>query len=213
MTTPIPKTTPESTKEAPRELFDVWYLDPPWKPGQQGGRGASQHYELMTTDEIKGLAPAIAAHCAESAVMFLWVTANTVPDGLECLKAFGFRYITNMVWAKDQLGLGNIVRGTHELLLIGVKGRPPKVAFHSQRSVLFMPRTIHSAKPVEMVHVIERLYPTGNYIELFARTRPNSRRPWAIHGLEVDSDISFLEWGYPVPSDFARQGTDGERTL
>jgi N6-adenosine-specific RNA methylase IME4 len=101
------------------------------------------------------------------------------------------------------MGLGNYIRNSHELLLIGVRGKV-KVNFRGQRSVLHFPRMEHSVKPAEMYPMIERLF-DGPYLELFARQRPNSTANWSIWGNEVDADISLAHWGYPVPSDEAKQ--------
>lgn len=195
----------------PRERFPVIYMDAPWAPGQGGSRGASGKYDLMTTDDIVGMAPAIKELAADDSVLLMWVTNNALPDGLRAMDAFGYRYITNAVWDKYYMGLGNYLRGSHELLLLGVRGKAPQVKFRSQRSLFSFPRMAHSVKPAEMYPWTERLF-DGPYLELFARARPNSRSDWAIWGNEVDSDVSLLEWGYPVPSDFARQGNDGERS-
>ena len=55
----------------------------------------------------------------DDAFLFLWVTANYLPDGLEVMRAWGFVYRTNIVWVKDKIGLGYYVRHQHELCLIG----------------------------------------------------------------------------------------------
>jgi N6-adenosine-specific RNA methylase IME4 len=192
--------------------FPVIYADPPWSRSQKGNLGAIHKYDLMTTDQIKDMAEAVAALADDDAVLLLWVTNNGLPDGLEVMKAWGFRYVTNAVWDKYYMGIGNYFRGSHELLLMGIRGKAPTFKFRGQRSTLHFPRKAHSVKPAEMYPMLEALL-DGPYCELFARARPNSRSNWAIWGNEVDSDLSLLEWGYPVPSDFARQGTDGERSL
>ena len=192
------------------ERFPLIYADPPWSPSQKGTNGAIQKYDLMTTDDIVGMGPAVQALAADDSSLLLWVTSNALPDGLAVMKAWGFRYVTNVVWDKYYMGIGNYFRGSHELLLFGVRGKAPKFKFRGQRSMLHFPRMGHLVKPAEMYPVIERVL-DGKYLELFSRARPNSKLDWAIWGNEVDSDVSLLEWGYPVPSDFARQGTDGER--
>lgn len=177
----------------------VVYGDPPWKRNQLSSRGAINHYKLMDLDAIKDMAPAIQALSADNAVLLLWATNSGLQDGLDVVKAWGFRYVGNAVWDKYQMGLGEHFRNTHELLLVGVKGRV-KAKFHGQKSVLQFSRMAHSVKPTEMVNVIERMY-DGPYLELFARRRPNSLQDWSWWGDEVDANISLAAWGYPVPSD------------
>ncbi len=204
--------TRQESSEESRKRFAVVYADPPWDIAQKGGRGASTKYDLMPLEEITAMAPAVRELSADNATLLLWVTSAALEAGMAVMKAWGFRFVTTAVWDKGHhLGLGNYFRGSHELLLHGVRGRAP-FKFHGQKSVVSFPRTQHSEKPTEMIALIERVL-DGPYLELFARARPSSLGPWAIWGNEVDSDISLLPWGYPVPSDFARQGTDGERQV
>jgi N6-adenosine-specific RNA methylase IME4 len=190
---------PSVVKIAP-SCFSVIYADPPWTFGQSGERGAASKYDLMSLDDIKAMP--IAELAADNATLLLWVTNNSLAAGLEVMRAWGFTYKTNLVWDKYYLGLGNYFRGSHEILLHGVRGRAP-FAFHSQRSVVQFPRTVHSSKPAEMIPLIERVLPGERYLELFARTRPNSFSDWSVWGNEIDSDFAIP--GYPIPSDFDEQ--------
>jgi N6-adenosine-specific RNA methylase IME4 len=200
-TTTQPK-TPEPTGGSSGP-YRVIYADPPWDIGQTGARGASRHYDLLNLDNIKGMGEAVQVLAAPDSVLLLWVTNNALPAGLAVMEAWGFRYVSNAAWDKYYMGLGNYVRNSHELLLLGIRGKvTPK--FRGQRSVLHFPRMEHSVKPAEMYPMIERLF-DGPYLELFARSRPNSQSKWSIWGNECDSDVSLAPWGYAVPSDFARQ--------
>lgn len=189
-----PNEVPETFRAAKK--FKVCYADPPWPHAQHGARGAINHYQLMTTDDI--LAMPIADLMADNSTLLLWTTNAALPDALRVMKAWGFTYKTNAVWDKYHMGLGNYFRGSHEILLHGVRGKAP-FKFHGQRSTLLFPRQDHSRKPEEMVPLIERVL-DGPYLELFARQRPNSHADWSVWGNEIDSDISIP--GYPVPSDF-----------
>ncbi len=191
-----------NTKNAvPLKRYRVIYADPPWSFQQTGPRGADRHYDLMSLDDIKGMGDAVRALASDDSVLLLWVTNAGLQDGLDTMRAWSFTYKTNAVWDKYYMGLGQIVRGSHELLLIGTKGRP-KVKFRGQRSTLHFPRMEHSVKPAEMVNVIGRLF-DGPYLELFARVRPNSLSDWDWWGNESpDSTISLAKWGYFIPADF-----------
>jgi len=196
------------TKKNPQP-FTVIYADPPWDIQQQGARGASVHYGLMSLDRIKAMP--VADLAGPDATLLLWVTNSALPAGLAVMKAWGFEYKTNAIWDKYYMGLGNYFRNNHEVLLHGVRGKAP-FKFRGQRSTFMFPRQEHSRKPAEMIALIERVLPGERYLELFARERPNSRADWSIWGDQVDSDISIA--GYPVPSDFAVQGdvdADGEK--
>jgi len=206
--------TPASRKPTPKHKFRVVYADPPWPTGQHSkARGALRHYDLMSIREIIGMGNAIKHVMAENSALFLWVTSNDLQAGLDVMAAWGYRYVTTFVWDKrPAMALGVYFRGAHEILLFGVRGKSP-FNFHAQRSIETFPRREHSAKPLGMFPLLEKLLP-GPYLELFARRRPpvrddgSARDDWAIWGNEVDSDISLLPFGYPVPSDFAEQETD-----
>ena len=161
------------------------YADPPW-PEYGGGkikRGADRHYPLMTVKEIKKLP--VQGITAENAHLYLWVTNNYLPAGLEVMQAWGFRYVTTITWAKDRIGLGQYFRGMTEHCLFGVKGKLPYKTLDGKRqqgrTLLVAPRERHSQKPVEMYDMIERVS-YGPYIELFAR---NKRAGWDSWGNEV----------------------------
>jgi N6-adenosine-specific RNA methylase IME4 len=67
-------------------------------------------------------------------------------------------------------GLGRLFRQTHELVLVGVRGKIYQhLANKSQRSVHFYPATKHSEKPEALQNMIDVMFPSGNKIELFAR--------------------------------------------
>ena len=78
----------------PNKKYKTIYADPPW-PEYGGGkikRGADRHYNLMTIKEIMSLP--IQDICAENAHLYLWVTNNYLPAGLDVMKAWGFTYKT-----------------------------------------------------------------------------------------------------------------------
>jgi len=128
--------------------FPVIYADPPWRYefAEDRGRQIENHYPTMPLDEIK----ALKVPAADDAVLFLWVTSPKLPEGLEVLAAWGFQYVTCMVWVKDRIGMGYYARQQHELLLIGKRGNLP-VPDPEDRpsSVITAPRGQHSAKPDE----------------------------------------------------------------
>ncbi len=180
----------------PQQRFHTIYADPPWleRGGGQIKRGADRHYELMSTKDIAALP--VSSIIEPDAHLWLWVTNNFLEDGLAVMRAWGFRYVSNVAWIKSkqreddeelyemglQIGLGQYIRGAHELCLFGVRGSLPyryredgKRA--QMRSVLIAPRQEHSAKPERMAKLIEEVsHP--DYIELFARQRRDGWTSW-----------------------------------
>jgi len=139
---------------------------------------------------------------------WMWVTDTFLRDGLWLLETLGFRYVRTLVWVKMsrlddttgtwagnnrpklgdlcrsvlQIGLGQYLRGSHELCLFGTMGNAmvPEPA-NRLPSVIFAERGKHSEKPDEAFKVFEQVSP-GPRVEFFARSR---RDGWGSWGNEV----------------------------
>ena len=163
------------------------YADPPWMEAGGGKikRGADRHYPLMKTRDIKGLkveTVPVRDLVDEDAHLYLWVTNNFLEDGLEVMKAWGFRYVTCITWVKDRIGLGQYFRGKTEQLLFGVRGKTMYQTLSDGKraqgvTVVEAPRERHSAKPESVRRMIERVSP-GPYLELFARKQVPGWDAW-----------------------------------
>ena len=171
---------------------DVLLADPPWNECGAGKhkRGADRYYPLMKTAEIVALEPTVREITADDCFLFLWVTNNFLPDGLEVMRAWGFDYKTNFCWVKDSIGLGFYARGQHELCLLGVRGKPPRAKRTADNwgtdvsSVHFAPKRGHSAKPESFYEIVEGF---GNRrVELFAR---RERKGWTSLGNELGVEL------------------------
>ena len=94
------------------EKFSTIVIDPPWleRGGGKIKRGADKHYNLLDTPGIVKtiIQSPIWNDVDDNAHMYLWVTNSFLPQGLEVMKSLGFRYITNIAWVKNQIGLGQI---------------------------------------------------------------------------------------------------------
>ncbi len=164
-------------------------MDPPWneRGGGQIKRGADRHYPLLKTKDM----PQVIYQSgvwkpAENCHLWVWATNNFLPDALWLIDALGFRYLTNAVWVKHRIGLGQYLRGRHELLLLAVRGSGP--AARTERkdlSTLIATRSpldrVHSAKPDESYTLIEGRS-LGPRLEMFAR---NNRVGWDSWGNEL----------------------------
>ena len=159
--------------------YSVILADPPWKyrvyDESDTAHGAARaHYQTMTIDEIKVLpvGDIVNKNCA----LFLWATMPCIPEALEVMKAWGFKYKTvAFVWVKTNkkggiwLGLGHYTRGNAELCLLGIRGKMKRKSARVSQ-VIMSPRREHSRKPDEQYGRIMELY-DGPYIELFARQK------------------------------------------
>jgi N6-adenosine-specific RNA methylase IME4 len=121
----------------------------------------------------------------------MWCPNALLPEGLEVMKAWGFKYKTNLVWYKvrkdggpDGRGVGFYFRNVTEMILFGVRGSmrtlPPG---RRQVNIISTRKREHSRKPVEAYDLIESCSP-GPYLEVFAR---KSMPGWTSWGNEVDS--------------------------
>lgn len=181
--------------------FRTILADPPWDIQQKGGRGADQHYPLMSLADIKAMP--VRDMVADDAALWLWVTNATLRDGYDVAEAWGFTVRAPLTWIKFRLGLGTYLRNTTEHVLFATRGKL-SVNFRAQPTWINAPVQDHSHKPEEQFAIIERIS-DGPYLELFARRRPPSTADWSVWGNEVDSDIAVP--GYPVPSDRTRESS------
>ena len=166
----------------PAGEYDILLADPPWEYdfAVSVSRSIGAHYPTMPTDRIKALKVPGAA----DSILFLWVPAPKLREGLEVMDAWGYGYKTHMVWVKDKIGMGYYARSKHELVLIGTRGRfAPPAPNARPASVFSSPRTKHSEKPKALHHLISRMYPGRKCIELFAREKPP--KPWEGYGVDL----------------------------
>lgn len=159
--------------------------DPPWATNQTGKLGASEHYPVMTLDEICHLPVGDLAE--PNAHLWLWVTNSNFFEAHEVFRSWGFSYRSCLTWEKPYFGLGQYLRNQTEHLLLGVRGKAP-IKFRGQPTIFKGPRQDHSHKPEEQYAIIERCS-EGPYLELFARRK--WRANWHYWGNEVDCDIRF----------------------
>jgi N6-adenosine-specific RNA methylase IME4 len=178
--------------------YQIIYADPPWSYKDKRNKhprlcgGALSHYQTMSIEEIKTMRlPEIDIN----AMLFLWVTFPCLQEGLDVIKAWGFKYKTlGFSWIKTNkkngkpfFGIGYYTKSNCEICLIGVKGKPIKQS-NAVSSVLIEPRQEHSKKPNNARDNIVKLCGDIPRIELFAREKTEG---WDVWGNEVQSDITL----------------------
>lgn len=149
--------------------YDIIYADPPWRyevwSRDTGlGRSAESHYKTMTKEEIEALP--IKELTNKDAVLFLWVTAPCLEQGLELVKKWGFKYKTiGFTWVKknkksDSLfwGMGYYTRANAEFCILATKGKPLPRLVRNIHQVVMTPVEEHSKKPAEVRERIEKLF-------------------------------------------------------
>jgi N6-adenosine-specific RNA methylase IME4 len=148
----------------PDEKFGAISADVPWKflVDSEAGmdRAADNHYPTQTIDEIMKFGEKVQSISADDCTLFLWTTIPHEAHAHEVLKAWGFTYVSQMVWVKPHPITGYWFLGQHEILLVGTKGNVVAPAPGTQwPSVLMAPAGEHSEKPAAVAEMIEAYYP------------------------------------------------------
>jgi N6-adenosine-specific RNA methylase IME4 len=162
--------------------FPTIYADPPWAYDNEASRAAAvNHYPTMTLDAI--CREPVRELAEEHAHLHLWATNGFLREAFDVIDAWGFEFKSCLVWVKDEIGMGNYWRVSHEFLLLGVRGSRT-FRDRSIPSWIQAHRTEHSRKPCVVRTLIERVSP-GPYLELYGREElPNSA--WTVYGNQVE---------------------------
>lgn len=161
--------------------------DPPWRFRTWGEhnqqKSASKHYSLMTLPDLKALPVNHLAtdHCA----LVMWAVQPMIPQALDLMSAWGFKYKTMGAWAKQSstgkkwaFGTGYMLRCAAEFFIVGTLG-DPEIGARNIRNLIVSPVREHSRKPDEMHANLERLFPAMSRCELFGRQQ---RPGWDVWG-------------------------------
>ena len=149
----------------------------------------------MTLGEICDLP--VESIATDPAHLYLWVPNALLPDGLKVMEAWGFRYVSNIVWHKvrkdggsDGRGVGFYFRNVTELLLFGVRGKNARTLGpgRSQVNMIQTRKREHSRKPDEQYSIIEECS-WGPRIELFSRGK---RKGW--HTWDNQAEVYDIGW-------------------
>lgn len=162
-----------SSGDLPDSKFRIIYADPPWQytdtMQHNDKMPAEDHYKTMPLDDICNMP--VKGICEEDAVLFLWVTSPLLLSHAPAvITSWGFEYKANIVWNKMRHVVGHYTSVRHEHLLIATRGScVPAKGQTSTESVQAIKAGKHSVKPKQFRDHIDRMYPKGNRIELFAR--------------------------------------------
>lgn len=137
-------------------------------------------YPTLTVEQLKTLP--VERLAAPDCHLWLWTTNKFLPDGLDLMAHWGFKYMVPVHWVKPS-GFGMWWVHRSQTLLFGYRGKldmktrlRPNVLFASPK------RHGHSTKPEASYDLIEAVSHAPR-LELFARrTRPG----WTTWGNEID---------------------------
>ncbi len=164
-------------EDIPTASYEIVYADPPWSYNDKmKGHSFSLDHEYQTQDLtwIKSLP--VNTLTFQDAVLFLWVVSPQLPEGIDVMRAWGFKFKTvAFVWSKehesgkDVTNLGKWTMGNVEMCLLGVKGHPQRVT-RNVRQLVRAVRTVHSRKPDDVAtRIVALMGRHKTRIELFAR--------------------------------------------
>lgn len=178
--------------------YKTIYADPPWQFQNRTGKIAPEYkrlnrYSTMSLEEICNLK--VNQIADENSHLYLWIPNALIQEGLRVMKAWGFKYKTNLIWYKirkdggpDGRGVGFYFRNVTEIILFGIKGKIRTAdPGRTQVNLLSTMKKKHSEKPIEFYNLIESCSPSPR-IELFARQK---REGWDSWGNEIESDIEI----------------------
>ena len=139
----------------------------------------------LTLDDIHSLP--VSECLKETAHLYLWVSNTQLPVGLEIIKAWGFKYKSNIIWhksASEGVRPGYYFRNVTEMLLFGVRGKNARTLKRGRTQVNYLETMDQEVawKPDEQYRVIEECS-FGPFLELFGADR---RRGWSSWGSRVE---------------------------
>ena len=189
---PAPKKRKFQPPAMPDKKYGLIYADPPWEyDTPESTKAVDDHYPVLNKQELCWMGDRVQAICAENCTLYLWATTARLNWAFPVLEAWGFKYLTSMVWDKVGHNLGWYCSANHEILLIAGKGssrpRDTKLA-NSVDSVQVIPKSkIHSQKPIEFRGILEQLYPEQKRIILFPGLKEEIPTHWDFWPKDIQS--------------------------
>ena len=208
----IKNTLPDLYPKLPNKKFDIIYADPPWHYN-----GKLQYDKSSTNKDTINLSKKIFISTADfkyptlklnelmkipivkiakdDCLLFMWSTNPHLAQAIELGKAWGFEYKTvAFVWDKMNHNPGQYTLSNCELCLVFKRGRIPKPrGARNIPQLIRCPRRKHSEKPEEVILGIEKMFPSQQRIELFARKKTSGWSVWGIDVIQHSCEKSFLD--------------------
>ena len=200
-------TLSEFYPELPNKKFDIIHADPPWDYNgklqfDKSSKGietidlskkifissAIFKYPTLKIDELMKLP--VQKIAKEDCLLFMWTSNPHLVQAIQLGKAWGFEYRTvAFVWDKMNHNPGQYTLSNCELCLLFKRGKIPKPrGARNIQQLVRSPRKKHSEKPTEVIKAIEKMFPTQERIELFARNKVKGWDAWGLEMLEKNDE-------------------------
>src|ERR1700679_61417 len=138
----------------PQYQARVILADPPWyfknfsKKGEE--KNPVAHYDCMDLAAIKELP--VSQLAAPDSALIMWATAPLLPEAIDTMKAWGFKFKSAGAWAKQSstgekwaFGTCYCYRSAAEFWLLGTLGNP-RQRVRNVRNLIVAPTREHSRK-------------------------------------------------------------------
>ena len=169
--------------------FDVIVMDPPWPISVAATtRGVSLGYDIMEIDQIAAMPIDLVQ---SNGFLIMWVVASTLADGINMMKKWGYKIVNYGNWIKTSItgqtvpSNGYFLQHCKETYIVGKKGKVlDDFNIKEFEDAILCPRGRQSHKPEKLYEFVEKMFPDGLFLEIFARGH-NLREGWVSLGLEV----------------------------
>ena len=161
------------------DVYDVIYANPPYQ-----NHGYAKNLEL-SFNEIQNM----HIPSAEDAILFLWMPKHNLTEGIKIAESWGFKEYEHAVWNFEEAEITNeqfCFGCQHNLLFVGIKGENFPKPSRQKNSVLNLKKDGNS-KPNYYYETIERMFPKGAYLDVFAPEPVNAK--W----ITLLSNAQFME--------------------
>ena len=205
-------TLSELYPKLPNKKFDIIYADPPWdyngklqfdKSSKDAESidlckkifisSATFKYPTLKKSELMKLP--VQEIAKDDCLLFMWTSNPHLTQAIELGKAWEFEYRTvAFVWDKMNHNPGQYTLSNCELCLVFKRGKipTPRGARNIQQLVR-RSRNGHSEKPLEVMKAIEKMFPSQERIELFARKKMDSWDAWGLEVIEKSNENKNLK--------------------
>lgn len=178
--------------------YQLIVADPPWKQSKGGKKAVRENssgkpldYPVCSLEEIKEHLKVASELTSENSILFLWTIDKYLFEAEQIAKELGYKLHARMIWNKvTGIPAAFTVRYGHEYLLYMYKGKliPVDTKERGKIHTVFTEQaTKHSKKPEEAFNIINRLYPTLEKIELYAREERQGFDCWG-------NEVSKTSW-------------------
>jgi len=200
-------TLPRVYPQLPDKTFDIIYADPPWDyNGKLQFDKSSKSVEKMDLSRSIFISSAgfkyptlklgelkkIPVHeiAKGDCLLFMWATNPHLAQAIELGEAWRFEYRTvAFVWDKMNHNPGQYTLSNCELCLVFKRGRiPTPRGARNIHQLVRSPRKEHSEKPIKVMKAIEKMFPSQERIELFARRKAKGWSEWGLDLIEKSNE-------------------------